>query len=112
MYIETGRFNNISKTIYHIDNNNKFTRLYNEYWHIKDSNEKDNIFDEIIKQNKLDDLLNKSQIFDIDIPLVRVDFYWYQNEIYGGEITFSSGNFKQIISDKCAKLCLNLIDSK
>lgn len=106
MYIETGRFNNISKTIYHIDNNNKLTRLYNEYWNGTDSNKKDIILNEIIEQNKLDDLLNKSQIFNIDIPLVRVDFYWYKNDIYGGEITLSSGNFKQIISDTCAKLCL------
>ena len=46
-------------------------------------------------------------MFDIDIPLVRVDFYWYNNNYYGGEVTFTSGSFDSNIKESCARLALN-----
>tara|TARA_B100001989_G_C24549475_1_gene473278 strand:- start:1950 stop:2795 length:846 start_codon:yes stop_codon:yes gene_type:complete len=39
----------------------------------------------------------------ISLDLVRVDFYYLQGIIYGGEITFSSGAFLNSIEQDCSK---------
>ena len=49
-------------------------------------------------------MLQICQRFKVDLPLYRVDLYWYKNEWYGGEITLSSGDFNSFITNDCSKI--------
>ena len=62
------------------------------------------------KQAKDRLLHNQEQLaksLEVDIPLVRIDFYLHKNEIYGGEVTLSADAFKGNSEESCAKLCIN-----
>lgn len=51
------------------------------------------IFDEIPKKpNHLDDMIKIAEQLSRNIPHTRIDFYYIQNRIYFGEITFFTGS--------------------
>ena len=51
------------------------------------------VFDEIPqKPNHLDDMIKISEQLSRNIPHTRIDFYYIQNRIYFGEITFFTGS--------------------
>jgi len=72
-------------------------------WGRSSKNKKSKLIEFLIKNNKINELLELTKKINVDLPLVRYDFYWYKNEFYGGEITLSSEIFEAKISENCAK---------
>lgn len=103
LWINSDRFNNHKKDIYKIQNN-KLKKLKNCYWNYKSTNENNINITNIIKKNKVKKMLDIAKLFNVNLPLYRVDLYWYKNDFYGGEITLSSANFNGTISENCAKI--------
>jgi len=105
LWADSNRFENHERTVYNIKVNT-IERLDDCMWCFPNSNSDPDIIKEIKQKNKVKDMLDFSQRFNISIPLVRIDFYFYKDEFYAGEVTFSSGNLQEKISESCAKLSL------
>lgn len=105
LWIVEDRFNDMKKSIYKFKNN-ELIHLPNCYWGKSTISEKSNLLEELIKKNKINYLIELIKRFNINLPLVRYDFYWYKNDFYGSEITFSSEIFEAKISESCAKYCV------
>ena len=106
MWIDDGRFSNDHKRYFYKINDKSISPIDDCVWTYKHGGKFDFV-DNLIKNNRIKELIEKSTMFDIDIPLVRVDFYWYNNNFYGGEVTFTSGSFDSNIKESCARLALN-----
>lgn len=103
LWVDSDRFKNRKRDVYKIKNN-KLYQLKNCYWNYPTSKNKNLIIEDIKKKNKVKKMLDIAKSFNVNLPLYRVDLYWLKNEFYGGEITLSSGQFIERISNKCARL--------
>jgi|SaaInlStandDraft_6_1057023.scaffolds.fasta_scaffold01035_3 hypothetical protein len=106
IWIDDGRFSDNHKRYFYKIDNDTISPIEDCVWTYKHGGKFDFV-ENLIKNNRIKDLINKSTKFDIDIPLVRVDFYWHNNDFYGGEVTFTSGSFDSNIKESCAKIALD-----
>ena len=58
----------------------------------------------IEKPSGLDDMINAARLLSRDFPFVRVDFYYVNNRIIFGELTFTPGQGLHQFSDPRAEL--------
>lgn len=105
LWVDNNRFENHERVVYNIKDYT-IERLDDCMWCFPNSNSDPDIIKEIKQKNKVKDTIDFSQRFNLSIPLVRIDFYFYKDEFYAGEVTFSSGNLQEKISESCAKLSL------
>ena len=62
---------------------------------------------ELRAAGKIEELLRVAQMFEVELPIARIDIYWYKGRFYGGEVTLTSGAFAQhCISASCARTAL------
>ena len=97
--------NDNRRTMYQIKND-KLELLKECMWGYPSYQTESNVITILRKKNKIKDMIDFSQRFNISIPLVRIDFYFYKDDFYAGEVTFSSDNFTAKISKSCVKLSL------
>jgi hypothetical protein len=65
---------------------------------------------ELVDKGKIPELLQLSQIFKIDSPLVRLDWYWHKDQFFGSEVTLSPAGFSmECIPESCAQISLGSI---
>jgi len=105
LWVDSDRFKNHKKYFYKIQNN-KLNKLKNCYWKFPANKNKNLLIEDIIKKNKVKKMLDIAKSFNVNLPLYRVDLYWFKNDFYGGEITLSSDNFNEKISENCARISL------
>ena len=105
LWIVEDRFNENNIAFYRFEGNN-LIHYPNCTWGKSSVNKKSKLIDELIKNNKINYLLELTKRLNVDLPLVRYDFYWYKNDFYGGEITLTSEIFESKISENCAKYCV------
>lgn len=106
LWIVDDRFNKNIKTIYKFKKN-KLIHYPECTWGNSSNTRKSELIEYLIENNKINYLLKLINKLKIDLPLARYDFYWYNNDFYGGEITLTSELFESKISENCAKYCVN-----
>ncbi|MCV2231499.1 hypothetical protein N7548_01480 [Acholeplasma manati] len=80
--VDFSRFTGHKRNIYNLD-------WILQPFTIEHPNEKDRA---IIKPAKLEEMIDLSRKLSKNLPFVRVDFYFVNNKIYFGEMTFTHGN--------------------
>lgn len=83
LYISTGSHSDNQKLQFFDRNYNALPITRDDYF----------VLDEIPeKPIHLEDMINLAELLSKDIPHARIDFYYIQNKIYFGEITFFTGS--------------------
>lgn len=99
------RFSDKKYYIYKFENN-KLIFIPDCFWGLQSSQIKSKLIENLIKNNKINYLIDLIYRFNINFPLIRYDFYWYKNDFYASEITFTSSKFNSKITEKYAKFCV------
>lgn len=87
---------------YKIHTDYTITQIKDCFWKQNVEKQPSKTIEDIRKKGKLKQMFETVCKFKVDIPLVRIDLYWYKNEFYGGEVTLSSGNFQDKFNEICA----------
>jgi len=92
---------------YKIHKDYTITHIKDYFWKQCVEKEPSETIKDIQKKGKLKKLIDTILKFNVDIPLVRIDLYWYKDEFYCGEVTLSSGNFTDKFNELCARQILS-----
>ena len=87
---------------YKIHKDYNITQMTDCFWKQNVEKQPSKTIEDIQKKGKLKQMFETVSKFKVDIPLVRIDLYWYRNDFYGGEVTLSSGNFGDKFNEICA----------
>ena len=107
LWVDEGRFakNGHSRTIYAVNADGRSTRMLDDcLWTYKLTGRDPALILELRAAGKIEELLRVAQMFEVELPIARIDIYWYKGRFYGGEVTLTSGAFAQhCISASCAR---------
>lgn len=105
LWIDSDRYGKHKRTVFRIRDDYSTIRLDDCYWNYPIDK---NI--ELPPPNIINDMCNIAKSFtnEINLPFFRVDLYYVNNKIYGGEITLTSEGFTSKISKKCASYAIGI----
>jgi len=101
IWVDSDRFRSHKRTVYRVHEDYTATRWSDCRWgYDHDPNAMSHLPQPMVKQ-LCDAALRIAHSVPID--MVRIDLYYLNDRVYGGEVTLTSGGFKEPISSACAR---------